>query len=385
MQRLINSFRPITNASPLLRQLLGWSLVLLVAGCVDPYRPPEITAPGSYLVVNGFFDSALGSTTNIRLTRTQNLTDSKVPTVETRAQVTIESAHSVTYPLREAGNGLYTLTGVTPLANENYRLRIKTAQGKEYLSEYVPVVTTPAIDSVNWSVENDGVQINVNTHDPRGNTRYYRWDYNETWEFTAAYQSSLELVNNQLISRTDDSYRCWKSDSSSTIVVSTSARLSQDIISQRPLVFIPGQSIKLGIRYSMLVRQYGLTKEGYDYYEQLAKITQSVGSLFDPQPSQITGNFHAAVNGSTDLVLGFFRVGTVESKRIFIQKAQLPSWYPQNGNSLCQIDTMTLAEIRESRPGVITSFEMGQYLTSSLYCVDCRLRGTNKRPAFWTN
>ncbi|GAB3765682.1 DUF4249 domain-containing protein [Spirosoma pomorum] len=384
MQRLIQSICSIKNTSPLVRRLLGWSLVLLVAGCVDPYRPPEITAPGSYLVVNGFFNSEPGTTTNIQLTRTQNLTDPKAPTVETRAQVSIESAHNVSYVLRETRNGTYSLTGITPLANETYRLRIKTAQGKEYVSEFVPVVTTPAIDSVNWSVENEGVQINVNTHDPRGNTRYYRWDYNETWEFTAAYPSSLELINNQLVDRTEDSYRCWTSDSSSTIVLSTSARLSQDIISKRPLVFIPGQSIKLGIRYSMLVRQYGLTKEAYDYYEQLAKITQSVGSLFDPQPSQITGNIHS-VNNSADLVLGFFRVGSVTSKRIFIQKAQLPSWYPQTGNNLCRIDTMTLAEIRQNQSGVLNYFDMGQYLTSSLYCVDCRLRGTNKRPAFWNN
>jgi hypothetical protein len=384
MQRLIQSVYSRKNDSPWSLRLLGWSLILLVAGCVDPYRPPEITAPASYLVVNGFFDSAPGTTTNIQLTRTQNLADSKAPTVETRAQVSIESAHNVSYALRETRNGTYSLTGVTPQANETYRLRIKTAQGKEYVSDYVPVVTTPAIDSVNWFVENDGVQINVNTHDPRGNTRYYRWDYNDTWEFTAAYPSSLELVNNELIARTEDVYRCWASDSSSTIVVSTSARLSQDIISQRPLMFIPGQSIKLGVRYSMLVRQYGLTKEAYDYYEQLAKITQSVGSLFDPQPSQITGNIRS-VNNSADLVLGFFRVGSVTSKRIFIQKAQLPSWYPQTGNLLCQIDTMTLTEIRQNQSGVLNYFDMGQYLTSSLYCVDCRLRGTNKRPAFWNN
>ncbi|QKZ11566.1 DUF4249 domain-containing protein [Spirosoma sp. KUDC1026] len=383
MLRLIQTFRSIT--SPPVLRLLGWSLVLLVAGCVDPYRPPEITAPGSYLVVNGFFDSAPGSTTSIRLTRTQNLADSKAPTVETKAQVTIESMYHGNYPLQETRNGTYSLTGVTPLINETYRLRIKTAQGKEYVSEYVPVVTTPAIDSVNWFVENDGVQINVNTHDPRGNTRYYRWDYNETWEFTAAYQSSLELINNQLVGRTEDAYRCWTGDSSSTILLSTSARLSQDIISQRPLMFIPGQSIKLGIRYSMLVRQYGLTKEAYDYYEQLAKITQSVGSLFDPQPSQITGNIHS-VSNSADLVLGFFRVGSVTSKRIFIQKAQLPPWYPQTGNTLCQTDTMTLDEIRQNQPGgVVGYFDQSQYLTSSLYCVDCRLRGTNKRPAFWSN
>ncbi|WP_332369300.1 hypothetical protein [Spirosoma telluris] len=35
------------------------ALFLLAGGCVDPYRPPEIASPASYLVVNGFFNSAL--------------------------------------------------------------------------------------------------------------------------------------------------------------------------------------------------------------------------------------------------------------------------------------------------------------------------------------
>lgn len=80
----------------------GWLLILLLAGgCVDPYRPPEITAPGSYLVVNGFFNSAPGTTSTIQLSRTQTLTDVKAPAAETKALVTIESQNKATYTLVE--------------------------------------------------------------------------------------------------------------------------------------------------------------------------------------------------------------------------------------------------------------------------------------------
>lgn len=364
-------------------QLLAWSILLLAGGCIDPYRPPEVTSPGSYLVVSGFFNSAPGTKTSIQLSRTQNLTDTKAPTVETKAQVSIESSSNASYKLQEESGGVYTLSGVVPSQNETYRLRIRTAQGAEYLSEFVPVNTTPPIDSVSWQIQSDGIQINVNTHDPTNKTRYYRWEFDEAWEYVAAYQSSLELKNNQLVDRTENVYRCWGSYIDRTIQLSSSIRLSQDVISQRPLRFIPSSSIKLGIKYSIQVKQTALSEPAFSYYEQLAKITQNVGSIFDPQPSMVIGNIHPVAN-SNELVMGFFRVGTVETKRLFIRRAQIPPWQIFTGNGSCLIDTLSLSDIREYQPAVISPFDMGLYLTTSFDCVDCRLKGgVTKRPDYW--
>lgn len=149
-----------------------FALLLLAGGCVDPYRPPEIAAPDSYLVVNGYFNSVPGTTTTFQLARTQNLAEKKAPVAETRAVVTIENKNKTIYALKEGTGGAYTLSGVTPQVGETYRLHIKTTKGGDYYSEYVPVVPTPPIDSVSWRVENDGVQINVNTQDPKNNSRY---------------------------------------------------------------------------------------------------------------------------------------------------------------------------------------------------------------------
>ncbi|GAB4035151.1 DUF4249 domain-containing protein [Spirosoma jeollabukense] len=369
------------------KQALGWLMIALVGGCVDPYRPPEIASPDSYLVVNGFFDSAPGNTTTIQLSRTQNLTDPKAPTAETRAKVTIESAHNASYALTEATGGLYTLSGVTPLSSETYRLHIKTAKGLDYYSDYVPVVTTPPIDSVGWYVDNEGVHVHVNTHDPNNNTHYYRWEFDETWEYTSAFYSSYvyDPKTRNILNRTEDIYHCWGSATSKNIILSSTARLSKDIVNKFPLTTVTGSSLKLQSKYSILVRQYALSQAGYDYYDQLAKLTQSIGSIFDPQPTQITGNFHSSTNPG-DLVLGFFRVGTVTSKRIFIKRAQLPQLAVTTGYEACytQVDTLSLAEIRDKQPGIITLFEPGTYLTNPIDCLDCRMRGgVTTKPAFW--
>ncbi|WP_405511090.1 DUF4249 domain-containing protein [Spirosoma sp. KNUC1025] len=291
----------------LVKQVIGSMLVLLVGSCVDPYQPKEITSPDTYLVVNGFFNSEPGTTTTFQLSRSQNLSDTKTPTAETRATITIESAHNAVYSLKEGSAGVYSLSGVTPLSNETYRLHIRTSGGKDYVSDYVPVVATPPIDSVSWRVENEGVAINVNTHDPQNNTHYYRWEFDETWEYNAAYSSSYEYIaaTKSIISRTEDIFTCWGNSNSRNIMVSSTARLSQDVVSQYPLISIAGSSVKFQNKYSILVRQYALSQDGYNYYDQLAKITQNIGSLFDPQPSQITGNIHSSTN-ATDLVLGYF-------------------------------------------------------------------------------
>ncbi len=359
--------------------------LFLLSSCVDVYRPPEISSPGTYLVVNGYFDSAPGAVTTISLARTQNLTDPKLPPAETKAQVSIESGNKAIYPLKEGAAGAYTLTGVSPVPGQTYRLHIKTVGGKEYFSDYVPVVPTPPIDSVTWRPDDDGLQIHVNAHDPTNSTRYYRWDFQSTWEYTALYNSLLELKGNQIIDRIDPVFKCWNSDKSTNILTTSTARLSQDVVSQFPLVNIPKSSIKLGLKYSILVRQIGLTQAGFDYYDQLAKITQNIGSIFDPQPTQITGNIRPATTAS-DLALGFFRVGNVQSKRIFINRSQLPGgWRTNTGLGGCQIDTLTLKNILIMQPAIISAEEgTGKYFTSFPDCVDCRTQGgVTKQPDFW--
>lgn len=363
--------------------ILSWWLILVVGGCVDPYRPPEITSPGSYLVVNGFFNSAPGTTSTIQLSRTQALADTKAPTAETKAVVTIESQNKAVYTLVEGTGGTYTLSGVTPQLGENYRLHVKTTKGADYYSDYVPVIKTPPIDSVSWRVENDGVQLSVNTHDPNNNTRYYRWEFDETWEYFTPYQSVYELKNNQIVNRDVSINQCWQSNSSTNIMTTSTTRLSKDVVSRFPLTFIEGSSRKLGVKYSMLVRQFALSQAGFDYYDQLAKITQNIGSIFDPQPSQITGNLRCTTNTS-ELVLGFFRVGTVETKRIFIARTQVPNFTTRTPYSNCLVDTLTRADILKDKPAIINMFDLGSYLTTSDFCVDCRLGGgVLKRPDFW--
>jgi hypothetical protein len=47
----------------------------------------------------------------------------------------------------------------------------------------------------------------------------------------------------------------------------------------------------MAVRYSINVRQYGLTKEAYNYWQIIQKSSQQSGSIFDPQPAQVIGKY----------------------------------------------------------------------------------------------
>jgi hypothetical protein len=371
---------------------LLWLLPALLAGCLQPFQPPEISGGGGFLVVDGFLD--LGSdTTLIRLSRTQDLAQEDGPPAEAQAQVTIEGDRGTAYRLTEASGGRYLLLNAQPDPAQQYRLRIRTSNGQEYLSEYVPVKATPPIDSVNWQVGGEGVQVYVNTHDPSANTRFYRWEFTETWEFTTPYSYSyLYRAGNKEINEESTS-TCWNTVSASNIFLGTSARLSEDVIYQYPLTLLPPSSEKHQIRYSILVKQYGLTEQGYKYWQNLKRNTENLGTLFDPQPSQVSGNIRS-VNNPNEPVLGFFSAGSVQEKRIFIARNQLPrEWRRITGYESCKIDSIKNnkenEEFLQSAVFPVISEYSGPtgrlegWLISELYCMDCRRRGVNKRPDFW--
>jgi hypothetical protein len=164
--------------------------------------------------------------------------------------MTIHRLHFLTCP-----NGLYTSNTLPINSSRKYRLRIKTKNAKEYLSDFVEVKITPAIDSISWKEEEKGVQIYSNTHDPLNKTIYYRYDYDETWEIHSAYLAVTKVdgvTSNgyPIIRYTNFSdpqiYYCWKYDTSKSILLASSAKLEKDVIHLKPLLFIPTEDERIG-------------------------------------------------------------------------------------------------------------------------------------------
>ncbi|MBO2008339.1 DUF4249 domain-containing protein [Hymenobacter negativus] len=379
-------------------------LALWLAGCTDPYMPDVITSPPSYLVVDGFINSQ--GVTTIKLSRTYAVASKAAVPVETRATVYIEDEAGTRQLLTESSvKGTYASVAHTLNTARKYRLHINTLAGREYVSDYVPVKTTPPIDSLPWRTDNNGLSIYVNAHDATNATQYYRWEYVETWEINPIYRPSVEYVNNRMrdIVVPYPSI-CWGNAASTIIQIDKTTALTQDIVSDFRLRLLPINSDLLNSQYSILVQQYALTREEYAYWELLRKNTESIGSLFDPQPAQLTGNVHC-ISSPDEITLGFIGAHSLSQRRIFIRRQDLPAnWRPRTGYESCMppdsvfIDRpappppnpafilqgafaggafLPIEELYSQR-GVLIG-----YTAKSKDCIDCRTRGTSVKPSFW--
>lgn len=372
-------------------------LVLLLAACKQVYEPPAIKAPNRFLVVEGVINATPGERTTIFLSRTRNLQDTMAVDPERAASVQIESSGGVQYSLTEQNAGTYVSAPLSLNVNQDYRLKIRTANGVEYVSEFVPVKISPPIDSLNWkqaATSPRDVTIYVNTHDAGNNARYYRWDFTETWQYRAVFETDM-LVNYSagLIYYTDSTtqvYNCWNTDPSTRIVLGSSVRLSQDVISQAPVTVIPQNSPKIGVRYSILVRQYVLTPEAHKFYEILQKNTEQLGTLFDPQPSQLRGNIQNTANPA-EPVIGFVTASTVQEKRLFITRQEVEDWSGGLPSGDCSVQ-FTPQDPANYLRWTYTDTAWGPYYFSSAggiaiarnSCLDCRRKGgSNQKPSFW--
>jgi hypothetical protein len=376
--------------------------LLLFDSCKKPYAPPAITSGPNHLVVEGIINAGSDSTI-FKLSRTVDLSGNK-GTPELNASVAVENDQSTgpVYYLNEIGNGKYAFAGLNLDNSRKYRIRIKTNDGREYISDFVTPQFTPIIDSVGFNIKNDGLQIYVNTHDANNNTKYYRWDYEETWQFHAKYVSTYISNGTAVVPRTpaQNIYYCFANNISSDINLGSSAKLIEDNIYQSPITFIPSTSEKIESKYSILVRQYALTKDAFAFWQNLKKNTEQLGSIFDAQPSEISGNIHCLSNAS-EPVIGYVSACLVRTKRIFISNRQLPTtWAPvypyacdqdsnyyvhpiTGHNDVADLIPLPSAVIITNPFFFNSSPNPAGFFSTSFECADCTIRGTTKQPVFW--
>jgi hypothetical protein len=382
-----------------LKMFVAGMVMLLFAQCKQSYDPQIEPKNIKLLVVEGFLNSGQGPTT-IRLSRTVNLKDTAIMP-ELGAQVNVEDENGSSFTLTGNTKGEYSIAQLILNNNVKYRLHIKTTNGKEYASDFTSVKYTPSIDSITWQREDGGLRLYANAHDPQNATKYYQWKHEETWEFHSTSYSSLKYIRdntNRVIGlvykypdhRVDTTiYKCWKTVNSSAIILGSTEKLTADVVNL-PVQYIEPNSEKLSVLYSLNLKQYALSQGEYLFLQKMKKNTEQVGTLFDPQPSELSGNIHCLTDPN-EIVIGYVEISQEQTKRIFIYNNQVSGWNYQSGcyqtiidNKLDSIakygrDLYPTVPFAISPLGDILQF----YVTYNEDCVDCTIRGINQKPFFW--
>ncbi|CAN5524231.1 hypothetical protein BH09BAC6_BH09BAC6_23380 [soil metagenome] len=382
--------------------------MISILSCRKPFAPVIVGGVPNYLVVDGVINSGPDST-YIKLSRTTRLGNHIKAAPEAGALVTVEGETGDNYTLTEDPKipGVYVYNGLNLPANKKYHLHIVTSNGRNYLSDFTPNKLTPDIDSISYTYQKNGVQFFVNTHDNTNNTRYYRWDYEETWSYFSVLNSQIDYKNHQVVVRRADSLvnACYRhATPSNSIFVGTSNKLAKDVISLHALGYVDAATGKISHVYSLLVKQYAISPEAYNFWEALKKNTEQLGSVFDAQPSTSRGNIHCTTDAN-EPVIGYISVSTIKTKRIFISGRDLPFYVPSyvgppdKGDcgggvillepaytlqqrldfSLASRDSTLVAYVED-----LATFKLIGYSYPATPCVDCRvLGGTNIKPSYW--
>ena len=366
-------------------------LSLGLSHCKDPYDPSLKSSDTNALIVEGFIDGVAPISFKLSRSRMLSVGDTATKKYELNATVKIEDDHQDEFPLVDSGNGLYKSVGILNLnSSYQYRVHIFTLDGREYLSDFVPFKQSPLIDSIGWKLKDNGVQSFVNTHDQSNETIYYRWEFSETWEIHSQYYSTLQYIvaDNTVVPRTDQVYDCWQTDNSTSVYLASSASLANDVINEMPLAYLPPHDEKLQVLYSIWVKQYPLDVNGYNYWVAIRNNTERIGSIFDPQPNETTGNIHC-VTDPLENVVGYINAGNSTQRRAFIYNSSLPNDWNLPEDCPSKLVPPNPDSLKFYFGGIYAPIDVNigpsgtEYSASYKSCVDCTLKGTNIKPSFW--
>ena len=374
-------------------------LLLLCVACIDPYTTDLLSIDYGILVIDGYF--VPNDTTRIRLTRTVTIDNPGSASAEPAAVVRIESDNGFSTTLTTRDAQWYELPPIAVDYQAQYRLTVRTSDGREYVSKMVPLAPRTSVDSVVVHEQPDGedVTFSVFAHDPANASWYYSYQFDETWEYIAKDYSVYEYRNGELVARKTaaDIYNCWQTMHSTDILVNTTARLSADVVYDFPIAKMRQSDRRLYFAYSINARQYVLTADAYSYWSIMKKNSEQLGSLSDPLPAQPVGNY-ACTNDPARPVVGFFTASDVSTQRLLVKREQLKGpteLYQSDGYENCPREIVLLADMSEaylnSRKLLINNrafdpvtFELIGYSVLPEFCLDCRLRGgTTQRPPYW--
>lgn len=374
----------------------GWTfliLSLLLTNCKKPFNPDVSDSDLFMLAIEGNIVTGLNIENTIHLSKLRNLSSPPNDNPETKALVQIVSNSGEKWTLPEVSSGIYQAK-LSLNNNASYQLKIQTQSNKLIESPMSQPVLTSPIDSVTWAYDAVSKRIDffVNSHAPLQNTHYYRWNFKETWERHAWYESDYEYVNRKIVLRpyANYTYACYSNDSAHSIIIGNNSNLSQNIINAQPLTSIYSPSEKLFVRYSILVQQMGLTKQAYDFWDILKKNTELTGSLFDPQPSKMPTNL-ICTNDKNLQLQGFISVGNMTEYRIFVKNASLAGWPFRDETLNCSSVEKGSQSSAEAYLLQYPDYQPAYYIMGSggfglapKICVDCRLTGgTTQKPIYW--
>ena len=378
-----------------IRNITVLFILLLLYGCIKPYVPLiETNAKNKYVVSGRITDNEGWQEVDVSMS---SPIESPEYLPVSKCQVKILDDKGNVFSLDEFAPGSYhAWIGQEYLVHGNsYKVKVTTPSGEELESGFDKMPAGPALDSVYYIIQDGTIssgfihkimQFYVDLYAEGNYSQYYKWEITETWEYHAAH--AIEYYYNGTFNKVDPpdstNYVCWITVPVKNIFTLSTKNLASNIYKEFPLHYIDGSSSRLGILYSMMVRQQALSEKAYNYWEQLRINSNEQGGLYEKQPLAIKGNM-VNVSNPNKSVLGYFYAASESSRRYFYKDIQ---GIVLGFNKNCTEEGLGRNGWAEFSP---PDYPVYYYfpvtwilLILTPGCVDCRMAGGKTvKPDFW--
>ncbi|PZX93713.1 DUF4249 domain-containing protein [Flavobacterium aquariorum] len=372
----------------------------LLNGCTEPYIL-ETNTYEEALVVEATITNELKKQ-EITLTKTARFEDKEIQ-IEKGAKVFITDNTGIQYDFKEESGKYISTTEFQAVSGKEYRLNIKTSDGRTFESSTETLTPINAMQEVKAAVETKdslrGVGIRVSSYDPTNTAKYYRYEYEETYKIIApkwvpSKSIALTEFTIGIIPNPTNTRICYSTKKNTELLLTNTNNLNEARLNFL-VRFVSDQNYIITHRYSILVKQYVESLASYTYYTTLKKISGSGSILYPTQPGFINGNVKS-VNNENDKIIGFFDVASVSSKRIYFNYEELfpgelaPPYYTN-----CDQDVYPLCFGPDPCRGadLIQGIELNKlayqfheginYHMVNIECGDCTSFSSNIKPLFW--
>ena len=379
-------------------KILGFVFPALIwVSCIVPYEPEELVDLNDIIVVEG--NISLTGPFSIRISRSAPISSDqygqKTMKCERNAHVYVRDKQGRTYSpdsVTAEGEYLFDFSEQYPDQREEYQLIVESQDGRTYETDFRKSRHSSNME-LHYKIDTlaEKVSIYVNSHDVDGKSKYYYWQYSETWDYVSQMPAYC-YFDVSGIKETPHSrpwmYRCWDSHESSEILLIETSSLAEDRIRDLEIHTINFRDIRITQHYTIEVIQTVLDNDAYRYMENMRKNSYDIGDLFSPQPNEISGNIRCITDPSVRAI-GFVSVCNSIRKRLYINCIGLPGYIrePMPEDTLVPLDaklTTMLSLIQQGyTPHTIDPIEKVSYWNLTR-CIDCRSKGGKPVvPPFW--
>ena len=376
--------------------------------CREPFDMESIDYLNTFVVESTITNELKKQ--EVKLTKTYAL-DSQTLEYENDATVWITDSSGNDYYFSQNTEGIYISNQeFEATENTSYQLFITTQDGKQYHSTQIetsPIsqITNLYAEYITKSYGNNGIQVFVDSDNENNNAKYFRYEYEETYKVVAPEWTPLDIrIENVqygddglvfydiiIFPREEQERICYKTINSLGINQTSTSDLEQKNINHFPIRFINENSGLTRDRYSILVKQYVQSLDAFTFYKMINDLGDSGSVLSPKQPGFVSGNI-SSLSDSSEKVLGYFDVSTVDSKRIYFNYLDfgiLQPPYIYNCNKPTLIyggkldDNVPLYQNIVFNDYNIVTASAPSYTIVNPECGDCTSVASNIKPDFW--